>query len=127
MTLETAKRIVLEQGEYSNSEALAVVRGGMVMIMRDKDGRRRGPWIEVLPTETDEESSIELALKNYREKELPRHAPLATPAKVPDNDSVQIIEELPSEDETFSIHSLISKWKQKLCELMKVLDELVVE
>ena len=48
MTLETAKRIVLEQGEDSNKEAQAVVRGGMVMVMRDKDGCRSHPWIATL-------------------------------------------------------------------------------
>ena len=48
MTLETARKIVLEQGEDANREALAVVRGGMVMVMRDKDGHRSCPWTATL-------------------------------------------------------------------------------
>ena len=72
MTLETAKRLVLEQGEYANKEAQAVARGGMTICELTPDGHRVYPWIKVKPTKTNEESSIELALKNHQEKKLLR-------------------------------------------------------
>ncbi len=40
MTLETAKRIVREQGEEACKEALAIVRGGMTICEISADGRR---------------------------------------------------------------------------------------
>ena len=57
MTFETANRIIHEQGEYANKEAQAVVRGGMTICELTADGRRTYPWIKVLPTKTDAESS----------------------------------------------------------------------
>ena len=94
MTLETAKRIVREQGEQANKEALAVVKGGMIYIERTKDGRRRAPWIEVLPTKTDEESSIDIAIENYRKGKhaQPRkikQAPVQQAASVPQKPDTQ--------------------------------------
>jgi len=135
MTLETAKRIVLEQGEDANREALAVVRGGMVMIMRDKDGRRRGPWVEVLPTETDEESSIERAIEMYRTKKpspnnhiQPKQTPIAAPAKMPEEASSHVPnEESFVEDAPLSICSFISYIKEKLLKFWKKIDVIVVE
>ena len=66
MTLETAKRII-EEG-LPNKEAEAVVRGGMTICEHTEDGRRNYIWIKVLPTESDNESSINLALKAHRDK-----------------------------------------------------------
>ena len=134
MTLETAQRIVQEQGEIASKEAMAVVRGGMTICEITADGRRTYPWIKVLPTKTDAESSIEQALKLRREKKTtsskkkqqksgvnPIKVSNIVPVQIPDK-GVSLIENKP-----FSIDSLISKAKQKLREFMKVLDEIVVE
>ena len=53
MTLETAKRIVREQGEDSNKEARAVVRGGMTICEKNVDGSRKYIWVKIMPTKTD--------------------------------------------------------------------------
>ena len=66
MTLETAKRIVREQGEDSNKEARAVVRGGMTICEKNVDGSRKYVWVKVKPTMTDDESSIDVALEILR-------------------------------------------------------------
>ena len=66
MTLETAKRLV-EEG-HPNKEAEAVVRGGMTICENKEDGSRKYHWINVMPTMADEESSIDLAMKDYRKK-----------------------------------------------------------
>ena len=55
MTLETAKRLVLEQDEYADKEAQTVVRGGMTICEQAADGRRTYLWIKVFPTKTDAE------------------------------------------------------------------------
>jgi hypothetical protein len=135
MTLETAQRIVQEQGEIASKEAMAVVRGGMTICELTADGRRIYPWIKVLPTKTDGESSIEQALKLRREKNMPsnkkklaKQEANVTPTKVQEVVSSQVSKvESPVEDNSISIHTFISKCKQKLCELWKMLDEIVVE
>ena len=136
MTIETAKRLVLEQGESTNKEAQAVVRGGMTICELTTDGRRTYPWIKVFPTKTDEESSIEQALEMRRaiktasnKKKQPKQEPVVAATKAPELVPVQIPEEGVSliENQPFSIDSLISKGKRKLCELWKILDEIVVE
>lgn len=135
MTLETAKRIIHEQGEYANKEAQAVVRGGMTICELTADGRRTYPWIKVLPTKTDKESSIEQALKLRREKKttsskkkLAKQEANVTPTKVQKVVPTQVPEgESPVEEKSISIHTFISKVKQKLREFMKVLDEIVDE
>ena len=58
MTLETAKQIVNEQGEYADKEALAIIRGGMTICENKADGSRKYNWIKVFPTNKDGESSI---------------------------------------------------------------------
>lgn len=136
MTLETAKRIVLEQGKDSNKEAQAVVSGGMTICEITTDGRRTYPWIKVLPTKTDVESSIEQALELWRATKMasnkkiqPKQEPVISPVKTPEVISIQVSneEESPNEKDLFSIYSIISKWKLRLQELWKVLDEIVVE
>ena len=135
MTLETAKRIVSEQGEKASKEARAVVRGGMTICEFTADGRRTYPWIKVLPTKTDAESSIEQALKLRREKEtssnkkkLVKQESIMTPVKASETASVLVPKEesLPR-DKALSICVLISKGRQKLREFLKALDEIVVE
>lgn len=135
MTLETAKKIVAEQGESASKEAQAVVRGGMTVCELSADGRRTYPWIKIMPTKTDAESSIELALEMRRvmktatcKKKQFKQKPDAVPVITPEVFPIQVSKiELPEEDKSFSIHSLISKGKQKLRELWKELDEIVVE
>jgi hypothetical protein len=135
MTLETAKRIVFEQGDNASKEARAVVSGGMTICELTADGSRTYPWIKVLPTKTDAESSIKQALKLRREKETSsnnkkqlKQEPIVTLTKEQEVVPTQVSEEeSPVEDKTISIHTIISKCKQKLCELWKMLDEIVVE
>ena len=106
MTLETAQRIVQEQGEIASKEAMAVVRGGMTICELTADGRRIYPWIKVLPTKTDGESSIEQALKLRREKNMPsnkkklaKQEANVTPTKVQEVVSTQVSKvESPVED-----------------------------
>lgn len=136
MTLETANRIVLEQGKDASKEAQAVVRGGMTICELTADGHRTYPWIKVKPTQTDEESSIEQALEARRAKkttsnkkkepikesiEIATKAPEYVPVQIPEEDA-SLIEDKPS-----SFDLLISKTKRKLVELWKILDEIVVE
>ena len=136
MTLETANRIVLEQGEDASKEAQAVVRGGMTICELTADGHRTYPWIKVMPTQTDEESSIEQALEIRRAKKTPSNnkkepikESIVTPVKTPENVPIQIPEEAASliENKPSSFDLLISKTKRKLVELWKILDEIVVE
>ena len=140
MTLETAKKIVLEQGEDSNKEARAVVRGGMTICEQSADGHRTYPWIKVLPTGTDEESSIELALKMHNQKKQPISRPSTKSIYAPTKAIV--------EEPTATIHSeptipkkmdnpnsnrvhpflqLIAYLKKKFEEFVKVMDEFVEE
>lgn len=135
MTLETAKRLVLEQGEYADKEAQAVVRGGMTICEQSADGHRTYLWIKVFPTETDGESSIEQALEVRQSKKTasnkekqPRKDPVTIPVENSETASVMTPkEESPTEKTILSIYSLISKGKQKLRDFMKILDEIVVE
>ena len=66
MTLETAKQIVEER--RPNKEAEAIFRGGMYICENTADGGREYVWIKVMPTNTDDESSIKTALENYRKR-----------------------------------------------------------
>ena len=135
MTLETAKRLVLEQDEYADKEAQAVVRGGMTICEQAADGRRTYLWIKVFPTKTDAESSIEQALEvrqakitaSNKKKQLWKDN-VTAPVKTPETAPVLITkEEAPTDDTPLSIYSLISKSKQKLRDFMKILDEIVIE
>jgi hypothetical protein len=47
-----------------NKEAEAIIRGGMTICEEKGDGTRKYTWIKVKSTQTDEESSIEQAMKN---------------------------------------------------------------
>ena len=135
MTLETANRILLEQGENASKEARAVVRGGMTICELTADGRRTYPWIKVFPTKTDAESSIEQALKLRQEKKTASNKkkqsktePVVTIVKTHEIIPVLVPkEESPADETPLSIYSLISKGKQKLRDFMKILDEIVIE
>lgn len=88
MTLETAKRIS-EKGDFQgleittndeymllNKEAEAIIRGGMTICEEKGDGTRKYTWIKVKPTQTDDESSIEQAMKNHQRRKRPRPKPV---------------------------------------------------
>lgn len=140
MTLETAKKIVLEQGENSNKEARAVVRGGMTICETSADGRRTYPWIKVLPTETDAESSIELALKMHNQKKQSISKSLAKAITPPSKTIVEetsiiihseptVTKKMDSLDskEVHPFLQLIAYLKRKFDEFVKAMDELVEE
>ena len=136
MTLETAKRIVREQGEDSNKEARAVFRGGMTICETSADRRRTYLWLKVLPTETDEESSIELALKMHNQKKQPISK---SSTKAITHPSKAIVEETgitihseptvskkmdsPDSKEVHPFLQLIAYLKKKFEEFVKVMDE----
>ncbi len=78
MTLETAKRIknegyvqgldvrTYEQFMLLNKEEEAILRGGMNICETKEDGSRSYVWIKVKPTQTDNESSIDVAMKKSK-------------------------------------------------------------
>lgn len=140
MTLETAKRIVREQGEDSNKEARAVVRGGMTICETSADRRRTYLWLKVLPTETDEESSIELALKMHNQKKQSISKSLAKAITPPSKTIVEetsiIIHSEPTvskkmdsldSKEVHPFLQLIAYLKKKFEEFVKVMDDFVEE
>jgi hypothetical protein len=140
MTLETAKRIVREQGDDSNKEARAVVRGGMTICEISADGRRTYPWIKVLPTETDEESSIELALKIHNQKKLSisrlSTKAIYAPTKAIVEEATATIHseptipkkmDNPNSKDVDPFWQLIKYLKRKFEEFVKTMDELVDE
>lgn len=132
MTLETAKRII-EEGQ-PNKEAEAVVRGGMTICENQENGSRKYKWIKVSPTKTDNESSIELAMKIYQKKKQPRSKKDERTKTVieADNHPVQttienLQEQEPETNSTYSLSSTIAYLRRKINEFMKVLDGLVEE
>jgi hypothetical protein len=140
MTLETAQRIVREQGEDSNKEARAVVRGGMTICETFADRRRTYLWLKVLPTETDEESSIELALKMHNQKKQPisksSTKAITHPSKaIVEETSITIHSEPTVSKKMDSLDSkevhpflqLIAYLKKKFEEFVKVMDDFVEE
>ena len=140
MTLETAKRIVREQGDDSNKEARAVVRGGMTICETSADRRRTYLWLKVLPTETDEESSIELALKMHNQKKQPisksSTKAITHPSKaIVEETSITIYSEptvpkkmnSPDSKEVHPFLQLIAYLKKKIEKFVKVMDEFVEE
>lgn len=136
MTLETAKRIVLEQGDTACKEARAVVRGGMTICELTPDGRRTYPWIKVFPTESDKQSSIEQALAKRRGQRRLSDNQKQTQEEIVVSPSVvtekvvarpPMDEVAPIEKQPFSIGKLLLNMKNKFREFMIVLDEVVVE
>ena len=134
MTLETAKRIVLDQGVHATKEAQAVVRGGMTICEFTTDGRRSYPWIKVLPTATDAESSIDLAIREYRNRKELRNRknkkneePKSSPVPVLQHKLVipQIYE--PKQRESNPLSDISSKIKKKFDEFVKIMDGMVDE
>ena len=140
MTLETAKRIVREQDEEACKEALAIVRGGMTICEKNVDGSRKYVWVKVKPTMTDDESSIELALKMHNQKQQPISRPstkaIYAPTKAIVEEPTATIHSEPTIPKKMDNHDsnkvhpflqLIAYLKKKFEEFVKVMDEFVEE
>ena len=130
MTLETAKRIVREQGEQASKEVLAVVRGGMTICEKKDDGSRKYVWVKVKPTLTDDESSIDVALENQRTRKT--RQPSTTPIGHSQTESVSsnapIAPNLSSEIDTqIERPSFFERLKNKAMEIWHEIDSIVVE
>lgn len=130
MTLETAKRIVREQGEEACKEALAIVRGGMTICEKNVDGSRKYVWVKVKPTMTDDESSIDVALEILRM----RKARLLSPTLIgqaqtePVIPNVTMPSNLSNESETqIARQSFFERIKNKAVEIWHEIDSIVVE
>ena len=130
MTLETAKRIVREQGEDSNKEARAVVRGGMTICEKNVDGSRKYIWVKIMPTKTDEESSIDVALDilRMRKTSLLSPTPIGRAQTEPVIPNVTMPSNLSNESETqIARQSFFERIKNKAVEIWHEIDSIVVE
>ncbi len=127
MTLETAKRIVNEG--TANKEAEAVVRGGMTICETKTDGSRKYQWVKVLPTNTDEESSINVALikyRNRRQKHSSKKKEEATPHE-PESSPTPVASIQKEESAQPSQPALLERLKKRAKDLWKEIDSIVVE
>ena len=130
MTLETAKRIVREQGELATKEALAIVRGGMTICEKKSDGSRKYVWVKVKPTMTDDESSIDVALEKQGKRKT--RQPSTVPIEQSQIESVTSNEplapNLSSETEIQIVRSsFFERLKNKVVEILHEIDSIVVE
>lgn len=144
MKLETAKRIktegyvqrqdvrTYEQFMLLNKEADAILRGGMNICEEQENGSRKYTWIKVLPTKTDEESSIELALKKHQKRKQPRKSILPE-NKVPAPEPKQSIVPAPIQDNNSDENNVVPiirfaiRIKKKFYNFVKMMDEFVDE
>ena len=130
MTLETAKRIVREQGEEACKEALAIVRGGMTICEKNVDGSRKYVWVKVKPTMTDDESSIDVALEilRMRKTRLLSPTPIGQAQTEPVIPNVTMPSNLSNESETqIARQSFFERIKNKAVEIWHEIDSIVVE
>jgi hypothetical protein len=130
MTLETAKRIVREQGELATKEALAIVRGGMTICEKDVDGSRKYIWVKIMPTKTDEESSIDVVLEilRMRKTRLLSPTPIGQAQTEPVIPNVTMPSNLLNESETqIARQSFFERIKNKAVEIWHEIDSIVVE
>ena len=130
MTLETAKRIVREQGEEACKEALAIVRGGMTICEKNVDGSRKYVWVKVKPTMTDDESSIDVALEilRMRKARLLSPTPIGQAQTEPVIPNVTMPSNLSNESETqIARQSFFERLKSKAVEIWHEIDSIVVE
>ena len=148
MTLETANRIKSEgyvQGQdkrtyeqflVMNKEAEAILRGGMNICETKEDGSRKYVWIKVKPTPTDNESSIDVAMKKYRRRKQSCSNMRVEQTEIRFHDSAVTVpsytapspqHEEPTQDEQSPLSQLISNLKRKFADFVKTMDELVVE
>jgi hypothetical protein len=130
MTLETARKIVLEQGEVACKEALAIVRGGMTICEKKSDGSRKYVWVKVKPTMTDDESSIDVALEKQGKRKT--RQPSTVPIEQSQIESVTSNEplapNLSSETEIQIVRSsFFERLKNKVVEILHEIDSIVVE
>jgi hypothetical protein len=130
MTLETANRIVQEQGEQASKEALAIVRGGMTICEKKADGSRKYVWVKVKPTLTDDESSIDVALEKQGKRKT--RQPSTVPIEQSQTESVTSNEplapNLSSETEIQIVRSsFFERLKNKVVEILHEIDSIVVE
>ena len=126
MTLETAKRMV-ERG-HPNKEAEAVVRGGMTICENKEDGSRKYVWIKVMPTMTDEESSIDLAMGTYRKKKQPkRNRDVLPPKEEAPTPKIAELEQESEQETSPILHRLVSTLRRKFSNFVKLMDEIVEE
>ena len=136
MTLDTAKRIVQEKGDFADKEARSVVRGGMNICEETNDGRRVYKWIKVCPTKTDGESSINQALMKYQSIKNKKPNDVKNPLEpiLPhiETSSVETSSERNEElnkitEEQSQMVMFWGNLKRKLRELWEKIDECVVE
>ena len=147
MTLESAKRILEELPQDKSDrfnyrmknytlvhEAEAVCRGGFTFCEQTEERGRVYVWVKVFPTETDAESSIDLALKEYRKKKDLRNRKNQinkeqTSSPIPVLQQKLVIPQIVKSEQkgTNSLLSIKSKIKRKFDEFVKVMDEIVDE
>ena len=130
MTLETAKRIVREQGEEACKEALAIVRGGMTICEKNVDGSRKYVWVKVKPTMTDDESSIDVAweILRMRKARLLSPTPIGQAQTEPVIPNVTMPSNLSNESETqIARQAFFERIKNKAVEIWHEIDSIVVE
>ena len=130
MTLETAKQLVLEQGEVACKEALAIVRGGMTICEKNVDGSRKYIWVKIMPTKTDEESSIDVVLEilRMRKTRLLSPTPIGQAQTEPVIPNVTMPSNLSNESETqIARQSFFERIKNKAVEIWHEIDSIVVE
>ena len=130
MTLETAKRIVEDSNLAGNKEAEAVVRGGMTYCEQKDNGERVYLWLKVLPTKTDEESSIKEAIKNYQNRKNKRKA-IKKNEQLP-QDPVKTNQEVteieaPTTAAPITLSQLLNNIKKKMWDLWQQIDAIVIE
>ena len=128
MTLETAKRLV-EEG-HPDKEAEAVVRRGMTICENKTDGSQKYIWIKVLPTMTDEESSIVLAMEAYQKRKQPKRNKVVLSTKEEAlTPKIEEPEPEPESDQEPSpfLPRLASTLKRKFSNFVKIMDEFVDE
>lgn len=148
MKLETAKKIknevyvqgqdvrTYEQFMLLNKEADAILRGGMYICEKLENGTRKYVWVKVKPTQTDNESSIDVAMKKYRRGKLPCSKMKIEQIKIRFQDSATTIPSYPSpsphheesiQDEVSPLSQLISYIKREFAKFVKTMDGLVEE
>ncbi len=130
MTLETAKRIVRDHGEVACKEALAIVRGGMTICEKNVDGSRKYIWLKIMPTKTDDESSIDVALEILRMRKTRQSspAPIGQTQTEPVIPNVTKAPNFLNETETqMARQSFFERIKNKAVEMWHEIDSIVVE
>lgn len=133
MTLETAQKMMQEG--LPNKEAQAVVRGGMTICENEDNGVRTYNWIKIYPTKTDNESSIQLALNNYRKKKESSHSERKRSVINVDNkkaDSQSATTTIPlkiesEQKDTLTLSKLVQSIKRRFNDFVKTMDEIVDE